>query len=59
MISGNKSIDSDFYDNSGYHEINASHLRDFKSRFQKYRVEKIRDIYDLSLIHISEPTRPD
>ena len=46
MISGNKSIDSDFYDNSGYHEINASHLRDFKSRFQKYRVEKIRDIYD-------------
>ena len=46
MISGNKSIDSDFYDNSGYHEINASHLRDFKSRFQKYRVQKIRDIYD-------------
>ena len=46
MISGTKSIDSDFYDNSGYHEINASHLRDFKSRFQKYRVEKIRDIYD-------------
>ena len=46
MISGNKSIDSDFYDNSAYHEINASHLRDFKSRFQKYRVEKIRDIYD-------------
>ena len=46
MISGNKSIDSDFYDNSCYHEINASHLRDFKSRFQKYRVEKIRDIYD-------------
>ena len=46
MISGNKSIDSEFYDNSDYHEINASHLRDFKSRFQKYRVEKIRDIYD-------------
>ena len=46
MISGTKSIDSDFYDNSGYHEINASHLRDFKSRFQKYRVQKIRYIYD-------------
>ena len=41
MISGTKSIDSDFYDNSGYHEINASHLRISKVVFKSIELRRL------------------
>ena len=46
MISRDESIGSDYYDSSGYYETNATHLHDFDSPFQQYRVKKLKDIYD-------------
>ena len=39
-------INSSYYDQSDYYKKNAAHLLDFKSRFQRYRVRKLREIYD-------------
>lgn len=49
MIPKARNIDSSYYDQSDYYKKNAAHLLDFKSRFQRYRVRKLREIYDPKL----------
>jgi ubiquinone/menaquinone biosynthesis C-methylase UbiE len=39
-------IDRSYYDRSRYFEARTAHLQDPNSRFQRYRVSKVREIYD-------------
>ena len=39
-------IGREFYDRSDYFEGGAEHLHDFDSPFQRYRVDKVREIYE-------------
>lgn len=39
-------IGRDFYDRSDYFEGGTEHLQDLDSPFQKYRIDKVRQIYD-------------
>ncbi len=39
-------IGKDFYDRSDYFEGHTGHLTDLQSRFQRYRVRKVLEIYD-------------
>ena len=38
-------IDKDYYDSSDYFEGKAAHLLDSSSRFQRYRVSRVTEIY--------------
>jgi ubiquinone/menaquinone biosynthesis C-methylase UbiE len=48
MEDGKNRIGREFYDHSDYFEGGAEHLKDFDSRFQKYRIEKVLQIYEPS-----------
>ena len=48
MEDGKDRIGREFYDHSDYFEGGAEHLKDFASRFQKYRIEKVLQIYEPS-----------
>jgi cyclopropane fatty-acyl-phospholipid synthase-like methyltransferase len=42
---GPQPIDRDYYDRSGYFDDSTEHLTDTGSRFQRYRVQKVLEIY--------------
>ena len=42
---GSRRIGADYYDESDYFEGASRHLRDLKSPFQRYRTEKVLEIY--------------
>jgi len=48
MEDRNDRIGREFYDRSDYFEGGTEHLQDFDSRFQKYRIEKVLQIYEPS-----------
>ena len=39
-------VDRSYYDRSGYFDHGTAHLTDLQSRFQRYRIEKVREIHD-------------
>jgi ubiquinone/menaquinone biosynthesis C-methylase UbiE len=41
-----KRVDRDYYDSSGYFQEGTAHLTDSGSAFQRYRIAKVREIYD-------------
>jgi SAM-dependent methyltransferase len=45
-VSEGERIDRSYYDRSDYFEGGTAHLTDLHSRFQRYRIAKVRSIYD-------------
>jgi 2-polyprenyl-3-methyl-5-hydroxy-6-metoxy-1,4-benzoquinol methylase len=41
-----RKVDREYYDSSGYFQEGTAHLTDSESPFQRYRIAKVRDIYD-------------
>jgi ubiquinone/menaquinone biosynthesis C-methylase UbiE len=45
-VSDERKVDREYYDSSGYFQEGTAHLTDSDSPFQRYRIAKVREIYD-------------